>query len=149
MSYCHACSNSWLWITKSLRNKPPKTWLYASVSPERLSNLCWIRVLSEARSQLITLHEGGSGIWAGCLADPRVLLHSLLQEKAETEGIPVSQVFMLRELILVLILKLLWIWRWNDMGTKNLMDKFIPHFTIQSSPYRWYTLETKFLRAVY
>merc|ERR1719232_616860 len=74
------------------RNEPPQHWLYQSVSPERLTNLCWIRVLSEARTQLITLHEGGSGIWAGCLADPRVLLHSLVQEKAESEGIPVSQV---------------------------------------------------------
>ena len=74
------------------RNQPPQSWLYEAVSPNKLTNLSWIRVLFEARAQLITLHEGGSGIWAGCLADPRVLLHSLVQEKSEADGIQVSQV---------------------------------------------------------
>ncbi|KAL5253857.1 hypothetical protein ACHWQZ_G013584 [Mnemiopsis leidyi] len=78
--------------TAIYRNKPPQSWLYQSVSPERFTNVSWIKILTEARAQLITLHEGGSGIWAGCLADPRVLIHSLLQEKAETDGVSVSQV---------------------------------------------------------
>ena len=76
----------------SPRDEPPVEWLYSDVTPEGLTILTWVRVLAEARAQIVTLHEGGSGIWAGCLARPGVLLHSLVQERAESEHLPISEV---------------------------------------------------------
>ena len=76
------------------RDTPPTSWLYPDLSPDSplLTNASWLAVLSEARSQLITLHEGGNGIWAGCLGHLGVLLQCLLQEKAEADNVSVSEV---------------------------------------------------------
>eukprot|EP00116_Pleurobrachia_bachei_P013404 sb/3473666/ len=72
---------------------PLTRWLFGGVSTgDGLTVSGWLAVLEEARGQILRLHEGGTGIWAGCVGKLHVLLQSLLQERSETDGIPISKV---------------------------------------------------------
>ena len=44
-------------------------------------------VLTEGQQQLIRLHEGGSGMWLGSIANLPVLLQTLIHDKANADNV--------------------------------------------------------------